>query len=214
MSGSSWSSAVPALEHWLAGLAPQQLTTLLEERDLPRAADYERVDAFGALAAYLLTDPSVAAGMLSLDAPHWDLLEAVGTLAMERYGPPRRPPANTYPRYGDERSDDIEPYDRLIPESDLLNWLQGGGTPLPWVESGLARLREHALLLPAPDGQLAVPSHVHRITAGQGFVCWMGPRRAGRPLSAGILRPDASRARSSRGPGPALDGIPFVRCPY
>ncbi|MFB7503168.1 helicase-associated domain-containing protein [Streptomyces broussonetiae] len=208
MSGSSGIASVAALEQWLAGLAPERLTTLLEERELPRAAGYERITGFGVLAAHLLTDPSVAAGMLSLDAAHWDLLEAVGTRAMEQYGPPRRPPAqntyapmNTYPRFGDgdERSGGIEPYDRLVPEDDLLNWLQEGGASLSWLKSGLARLREQALLLPAPDGQLAVPARVHRLAAGQ-----VHGRRVDELLTGAFNAPEVRRIAATLGLGDKL----------
>ncbi|MFE1287513.1 helicase-associated domain-containing protein [Streptomyces sp. NPDC058751] len=208
MSRSSGISSVAALEQWLAGLAPERLTTVLEERELPRAAGYERITGFGVLAAHLLTDPSVAAGMLSLDAAHWDLLEAVGTRAIERYGPPRRSPAqnthvpmNTYPPFGDgdERNGVIDPYDRLVPESDLLNWLQMGGTSRSWARSGLARLREHALLLPAPDGQLAVPARVHRLAAGQ-----VHGRRVDELLTGAFNAPEVRRIAAALGLGDKL----------
>lgn len=179
-----------ALEKWLKQLPEQQLTALLEERDLPLAAGYTRITTPRQLAEHLFTDESVARGLTAGTAGEMELLASVAALALRQHGPvtgqaePRsqygwRPVPVTVP---------VEPSDRLVPEKDVLAWFTPGGARQQAADI-LARLRERALLLPAPRGQLAIPPLLHARAAGfDGY-----GRPADRLLTAAYNAPEVKR---------------------
>lgn len=179
-----------ALEKWLKQLPEQQLTALLEERDLPLAAGYTSITTPRQLAEHLLTDESVARGLTAGTAGEMELLASVAALALRQHGPvtgqaePRsqygwRPVPATVP---------VEPSDRLVPEKDVLAWFKPSGARQQAADI-LARLRERALLLPAPKGQLAVPPLLHVRAAGfDGY-----GRPADRLLTAAYNAPEVKR---------------------
>lgn len=152
-----------ALEEWLAGLSAERLTALLEERELPHAAGYEPVTTFRRLAEHLLTDGSVERAVAAGTGGEAQLLACVAARALEMYGPV--PDAERQAYAWRPAPPPVDPYTRLVPESELLDWLEQGGTPRERTSRALERLRERALLLPAPSGQLALPSRVHALAA-------------------------------------------------
>ncbi|WP_431967292.1 hypothetical protein [Actinacidiphila sp. bgisy160] len=152
-----------ALEKWLAGLSAERLTALLEERELPHAAGYEPVTTFRQLAEHLLTDGSVERAVAAGTAGEAQLLACVAARALETYGPV--PAADRQVYAWRPAPPPVDPYTRLVPESEVLDWLEQGGTPRERTVRALEGLRERALLLPAPRGRLALPSRVHALAA-------------------------------------------------
>ncbi|MFF1559655.1 helicase-associated domain-containing protein [Streptomyces sp. NPDC058279] len=160
-----------ALATWLGTLDDRRLTTLLEERDLPRAAGPRPIDTLPALADHLLSDPSVGRGLLACDRGELDLLGSVAALALERYGPATEEAegAVRYPWQQHRPVIRVEPADRMVAERDVLAWFEPG-EERQRAERALARLRERALLLPAPTGRLALPPLLHvRATDFDGY---------------------------------------------
>lgn len=167
-----------ALETWLGGLPGERLTALLEERELPYAAGHVRITTFGQLAEHLLTDASVERAVAAGTAGDAELLASVAARALEAYGPVPAPERAAYTWRPEPPR--VVPYTRLVPEADTLDWLERGGTSRKHLTAALERLRERALLLPAPAGQLALPSLLHVWAARMdGY---------GRPLDALLTR--------------------------
>ncbi|MFD9531549.1 helicase-associated domain-containing protein [Streptomyces sp. NPDC060010] len=161
-------NARTALAKWLGTLDPERLTALLEERDLPLAAEYRRITTLRELAEHLLTDESVGQGLMAGTAGELELLASVAALALERHGPVAGGEAEDGPRYPWQQRMPVaavEPADRLVPERDVLAWFEPGEERRR-VEHTLAGLRERALLLPAPKGKLALPPLLHVRAAG------------------------------------------------
>ncbi|MDX3077479.1 helicase-associated domain-containing protein [Streptomyces sp. MI02-7b] len=148
-----------ALERWLGGLPGERLTALLEERELPHAAGYTRIDTFRHLAEHLLTDASVERAVAAGTAGDVELLAWVAARALETYGPVAAPERAAYSWRPEPPL--VDSYQRLVPEADVRDRLERGGTPSEHLTSALDRLRYRALLLPAPPGQLALPSLLH-----------------------------------------------------
>ncbi|WP_436775766.1 helicase-associated domain-containing protein [Yinghuangia sp. YIM S09857] len=149
-----------ALEGWLAHLPVDRLTALLEERALPQAAGYARVATFAELAGWLLADQSVLLGLSRVTAGEVGLLATVALRALEEHGPvagARRP----VPAWSTSVAAPVEPFERLVSERELLDSLAAGGLFREQAAEVLDGLRERALVLPAPDGRLAVPSLLH-----------------------------------------------------
>ncbi|MFD8631811.1 helicase-associated domain-containing protein [Streptomyces sp. NPDC059533] len=179
-----------ALEKWLKQLSEQQLTTLLEERDLPLAAGYTRISTPRELAEHLLTDESVARGLTAGTAGDMELLASVAALALRQHGPvtEQAAPRSPYEWRPAPVSVRVEPSERLVPEKDVLAWFTEGGARRQAADA-LARLRERGLLLPAPKGQLAVPPLLHVRAAGfDGY-----GRPADRLLTAAYNAPEVKR---------------------
>lgn len=152
-----------ALERWLGGLPGERLTALLEERELPDAAGYVRIATFRHLAEHLLTDASVERAVAAGTAGDAELLASVAARALETYGPVAVPEQAAYTWRPEPPR--VDSYERLVPETDVLDWLERGGTSRAHLTAALDRLRDRALLLPAPPGQLALPSLLHRWAA-------------------------------------------------
>ncbi|GAA3375628.1 hypothetical protein GCM10020367_44150 [Streptomyces sannanensis] len=184
-------NARTALEKWLGTLDQERLTALLEERDLPLAAEYQRITTFRELAEHLLTDASVARGLMAGTAGELELLASIAALALERHGPVAGGEAEDGPRYPWQHQRPmaaVEPAQRLVAEKDVLGWF-APGEKRRQAEAALARLRERALLLPAAKGKLALPPLLHVRAAGfDGY-----GRTAGRLLTAGYNAPEVKR---------------------
>lgn len=158
-----WVHALTALEKWLAGLSAAHLTALLEQRELPRAAGYEPVTTFRRLAEHLLTDESVERAVAAGTGGEAELLACVAARALETYGPVAGPERQV--NAWRPAPPPVDPHSRLVPEADVLDWLEQGGTPRAKTAEALRRLRDRALVLPAPSGQLALPSVLHALAA-------------------------------------------------
>ncbi|MFJ9916811.1 helicase-associated domain-containing protein [Actinacidiphila glaucinigra] len=156
-------NARTALEKWLAGLTAERLTVLLEERELPRAAGYTPLTTFRQLSEHLLTDDSVDRAVAAGTGGDAQLLACVAARALETYGPV--PAAEQQAYAWRPAPPPVDPYTRLVPEAEVLDWLEQGGTPRESIVRALERLRDRALLLPAPRGQLALPSILHASAA-------------------------------------------------
>ncbi|MFF3249423.1 helicase-associated domain-containing protein [Actinacidiphila glaucinigra] len=150
---------LPALEQWLAELPGERLTALLEERGLPRAAGYSPVRTFRQLAEHLLTDESAERAVSAGTGGEAELLACVAARALETYGPVLAAERQTYTWR--PAPPPVDPYTRLVPEAEVLDWLERGGTPRERTAAALRRLRDRALVLPAPSGQLALPPLLH-----------------------------------------------------
>lgn len=178
------------LEKWLKQRPAQQLTALLEERDLPLAAGHTRMTTPRELAEHLLTDESVARGLTAGTAGEMELLASVAALALRQHGPVTGQ-ADPRPPYGWRPAPvtvQVEPSERLVPEKEVLAWFTEGGARRQAADT-LARLRERALLLPAPKGQLALPPLLHVRAAGfDGY-----GRPADRLLTAAYNAPEVKR---------------------
>ncbi|MFJ7202392.1 helicase-associated domain-containing protein [Streptomyces sp. NPDC098789] len=184
-------NARTALAKWLGTLDPVQLTELLEERDLPLAAEHRRITTLRELADHLLTDESVVQGLMAGTAGELELLASIAALALERHGPVVGGEAEDGPRYPWQQRNSlaaVEPADRLVPERDVLAWFEPG-EERGRAEHALARLRERALLLPAPKGRLALPPLLHvRATGFDGY-----GRTANRLLTHAYNAPEVKR---------------------
>ncbi|MFF1491288.1 helicase-associated domain-containing protein [Streptomyces sp. NPDC058304] len=184
-------NALTALVKWLGTLDPERLTALLEERDLPLAAEYRRITTLRELAEHLLTDESVGQGLMAGTAGELELLASIAALALEQHGPVASGEAEDGPRYPWQQRKPVaavEPADRRVPERDVLAWFEPGEKRRR-AEHTLARLRERALLLPAPKGQLALPSLLHVRAAGfDGY-----GRTADRLLTTAYNAPEVKR---------------------
>lgn len=182
-----------ALEKWLKQLPEHQLTALLEERDLPLAVGYTRITTPRQLAEHLLTDESVARGLTAGTAGEMELLASIAALALRQHGPVAEEAA-ARPQYGWRPvpvAVPVEPSERLVPEKDVLDWFTPGGARERAAEA-IARLRERALLLPAPQGRLAIPPLLHVRAAGfDGY-----GRPADRLLTAAYNAPEVKRIAS------------------
>ncbi|MFF9004607.1 helicase-associated domain-containing protein [Streptomyces goshikiensis] len=184
-------NARTALAKWLGTLDPQRLTALLEERDLPLAAGYRRITTLRELAEHLLTDESVGQGLMAGTAGELELLASIAALALERHGPVAGGEAEDGPGYPWQQRNPVlpvEPADRLVPERDVLAWFEPG-EKRQRAERTLTRLRERALLLPAPKGRLALPPLLHVRAAGfDGY-----GRTADRLLTTAYNAPEVKR---------------------
>ncbi|AWZ07117.1 hypothetical protein DRB96_24400 [Streptomyces sp. ICC1] len=164
---------------------------MLEERDLPLAAEYRRITTLRELAEHLLTDESVGQGLMAGTAGELELLASIAALALERHGPVAGGEAEDGPRYPWQQRKPVaavEPADRLVPERDVLAWFEPGEKRRR-AEHTLARLRERALLLPAPKGKLALPPLLHvRATGFDGY-----GRTANRLLTYAYNAPEVKR---------------------
>ncbi|MBT2452511.1 helicase-associated domain-containing protein [Streptomyces sp. ISL-43] len=184
-------NARTALAKWLGTLDPERLTALLEERDLPFAAEYRRITTLLELAEHLLTDESVGQGLMAGTAGELELLASIAAVALERHGPVVGGGAEDGPRYPWQQLKPVaavEPADRLVPERDVLAWFEPGEKRRR-AEHTLARLRERALLLPAPQGKLALPPLLHvRATGFDGY-----GRTANRLLTYAYNAPEVKR---------------------
>ncbi|WP_404956496.1 helicase-associated domain-containing protein [Streptomyces sp. 147326] len=161
-------NARTALAKWLGTLDSERLTALLEERDLPLAAEHRRVTTLPELAQHLLTDESVVHGLMAGTAGELALLASIAALALERHGPAAGGDAEGGPRYPWQQHRPVapvEPADRLVAERDVLAWFEAR-EKRQRAEHTLTRLRERALLLPAPKGKLALPPLLHVRAAG------------------------------------------------
>ncbi|MFE2540921.1 helicase-associated domain-containing protein [Actinacidiphila glaucinigra] len=148
-----------ALEKWLAGLTAERLTVLLEERELPRAAGYTPLTTLRQLAEHLLTDDSVDRAVAAGTGGDAQLLACVAARALKTHGPVPATEQQTYAWR--PTPPPVDPYTRLVPEAEVLDWLEQGGTSRESTVRALERLRDRALLLPAPRGQLALPPMLH-----------------------------------------------------
>ncbi|RKT06905.1 XPB/Ssl2-like helicase family protein [Streptomyces sp. 3211.6] len=179
-----------ALAQWLGSLDTERLTALLEERGLPLAAGFRRITTLAELAGHLLGDESVGWGLMAGTAGELELLAAVAALALERHGPAGGD-AEDGPRYPWQQSVPVVPVDparRWVAEEDVLSWFEPGPERLR-AERTLARLRERALLLPAPKGRLVLPPLLHVRAAGfDGY-----GRTAARLLTAAYNAPEVKR---------------------
>lgn len=192
-------NARTAVEKWLAGLPGKALVGLLEERALPQAAGYTRITTFGQLAEHLLLDASVERALSVGTAGEAELLAAVAARALERYGPvsaPERPAYGWMP----VAPAPVEPFERLVPESDVLAWLASGGTSRERVVAAFGRLRARGLLLPAPRGELALPPLLH---VGAARLDGYG-RPAEQLLTAAYNAPEVKRIAAQLGLGEKL----------
>ncbi|MEV0409799.1 helicase-associated domain-containing protein [Streptomyces sp. NPDC050448] len=180
-----------ALVKWLGTLDTDRLTALLEVRDLPLAAQFRRITTLRELADHLLTDESVGHGVMAGTAGELELLASIAALALERHGPAPGAEAEDGPRYPWQQHRPVaavEPADRLVAEKDVLAWFEPG-EDRQRAERTLARLRERALLLPAPRGRLALPPLLHVRAAGfDGY-----GRTADRLLTTAYNAPEVKR---------------------
>ncbi|MET9882682.1 helicase-associated domain-containing protein [Streptomyces sp. NPDC006430] len=183
-------NARTALAKWLGAQDAEQLTALLEERDLPLAAEYRQVTTLPELAEHLLSDESVGHGLMAGTAGELALLASIAALALERHGPVEGE-SGSGPRYPWQQHRPVvpvEPADRLVAERDVLAWFESG-EERQRAEHTLTRLRERALLLPAPKGRLALPPLLHVRAAGfDGY-----GRTADRLLTSAYNAPEVKR---------------------
>ncbi|WP_406737796.1 helicase-associated domain-containing protein [Streptomyces sp. NBC_00853] len=184
-------NARTALAKWLGTLDSEGLTVLLEERDLPLAAEHRRITTLRELAEHLLTDKSVSHGLMAGTAGELELLVSIAALALERHGPVADGEAEDGPRYPWQQHRPVapvEPAERQVAERDVLAWFEPGAERQR-AEHTLARLRERALLLPAPKGKLALPPLLHVRAAGfDGY-----GRTADRLLTSAYNAPEVKR---------------------
>ncbi|MFG2989928.1 helicase-associated domain-containing protein [Streptomyces sp. NPDC048257] len=184
-------NARTALAKWLGTLDSEGLTALLEERDLPLAAEHRRITTLRELAEHLLTDESVAHGLMAGTAGELELLASIAALALERHGPVaggETEDGSRYPWQLHRPVAPVEPAERLVAERDVLAWFEPGAERQR-AEHTLARLRERALLLPAPKGKLALPPLLHVRAAGfDGY-----GRTADRLLTSAYNAPEVKR---------------------
>ncbi|MEU5185468.1 hypothetical protein AB0G49_36170, partial [Streptomyces longwoodensis] len=188
------------MEKWLAELAGEDLTNLLEERALPQAAGYTRITTFGQLADHLLSDASVERGLGAISAGEAELLASVAVQALELHGPVAAPPER--PAYGLKPVTPtvIEPFERLVPQADVLKWLEMGGASRERVEASFDRLRARGLLLSSPRGQLALPQLLHvRAASLDGY-----GRPAEQLLASAYNAPEIKRIAAALGLGEKL----------
>ncbi|MCY0933400.1 hypothetical protein [Streptomyces sp. H34-S4] len=80
-------NARTALAKWLGTLDPERLTALMEERDLPLAAEYRRITTLLELAEHLLTDESVGQGLMAGTAGELELLASIAAVALSGTAP-------------------------------------------------------------------------------------------------------------------------------
>ncbi|MGW0747959.1 helicase-associated domain-containing protein [Streptomyces sp. NPDC002587] len=184
-------NARTSLAKWLGAQDAERLTALLEERDLPLAAEYRQVATLSELAEHLLTDESVSHGLMAGTAGELALLASIAALALERHGPVEGGESGSAPRYPWQQHRPVvpvEPADRLVAERDVLAWFEPG-EERQRAEHTLTRLRERALLLPAPKGKLALPPVLHVRAAGfDGY-----GRTADRLLTSAYNAPEVKR---------------------
>lgn len=183
-------------EEWLAGLTAEQLTRLLEERELPLAAPYVRFRSLRQLAEHLLSDDSVARGLSGVTAGEARLLGALASRALAEHGLVAEPERTAHGRRT-APTVAVEPFDRLLDEAGVLAWLERGGVGCELAAEVFARLREQALLLPSPAGVLALPPLLHTRAAEFGGY--------GRPLErllvAAFNAPEVKRIAATLGAG-------------
>lgn len=184
-------NARTALVKWLGTLDSERLTALLEERDLPLAAEHRRITTLRELAEHLLADESVGHGLMAGTAGELQLLASIAALALERHGPVVGGEDEGGPRYPWQQhrpAAPVEPVERLVAERDVLAWFEPGEERRR-AEHTLGRLRERALLLPAPKGKLALPPLLHVRAAGfDGY-----GRPADRLLTSAYNAPEVKR---------------------
>ncbi|MER5862515.1 helicase-associated domain-containing protein [Kitasatospora sp. NPDC002040] len=153
-------SSAEHLTRWLSGRTVEQLTVLLERRQLPYAGVPGLAEP-ARLAAFLLGSPSVRLALTTLNLAELQVLSAVAVLAEQRHGPAPAPVA-TAPagfagrRLGGATAAPLDPADRAVPRAALLALLGEAAEPL------LDGLAERALLLPPHGDQLTVPAAVHQ----------------------------------------------------
>ncbi|MGW6917000.1 helicase-associated domain-containing protein [Kitasatospora sp. NPDC054939] len=166
-------STSKALTVWLADFSREQLTELLEQRELPHAARFAGgpgVRTLTELAEHLLTDVSVAVALTELNVSEMQLLVGAAVLAAQQHGPL---PAGaggsesvlTDP-YGRARYRPQEagpdPAERAVSRAELLDFLRLEGEARAAAEAGLDRLALRALVLPPHGRQVVVPGLLHR----------------------------------------------------
>ncbi len=198
-------NSATALQAWLTSRTAEQLTELLEQRDLPYAGGAGLADPLR-LAEHLLSDNSVARGLNGLNQVQLQVLVAVAVLAEQLHGPAPAPSArpgaagfsgwSPATRPGQYAVRPPEPAERTVPLARLRAELgegRGLGGQLgpgkgsdegSGLDEVLGQLAERALLLPPHGEALAVPALLHQQAPDlQGY---------GRPID--VLLTDAYRA--------------------
>lgn len=165
-----------ALESWLAERSLEQLSELLEQRDLPHA------DPYGAashpnwrwLAGELLGDRSVNRALRELSQGDLQVLLAAVELALQLYGPV--PSLSPLHLVGPSRHSPVspapafDPASRAVPRKQLLDLLAPDDATRAAAEAALVRLAERALVLPPHGTKVVVPAVVHReLSALRGY---------------------------------------------
>ncbi|WP_457028921.1 helicase-associated domain-containing protein [Kitasatospora sp. P5_F3] len=153
-------SSTEDLTSWLTSRTAEQLTVLLERRQLPYAGVPGLAEP-GRLATFLLGNPSVRLALTTLNLAELQVLSAVAVLAERRYGPAPAPAAKAPAGFAGRRLSGaavptLDPASRPVPRSALLDLLGDRAAPL------LAGLAERALLLPPHGDQLTLPAALHQ----------------------------------------------------
>ncbi|MEZ0089116.1 helicase-associated domain-containing protein [Streptacidiphilus sp. EB129] len=172
-------STSKALAAWLGGFSRERLTELLEQRELPYAAQFSGgsdLRTLEGLADHLLTDASVGGALTALNVPDLQLLTAAAVLAERRHGPLPVDPAGPGPMLTDTygrgirrtQTPEPDPAERAVPRADLLAFLRLEGAARQEAEAALDRLALRALVLPPHGGSVVVPNLLHREAARAG----------------------------------------------
>ncbi|BFV58758.1 hypothetical protein KCMC57_up38620 [Kitasatospora sp. CMC57] len=153
-------SSAEDLTRWLTSRTAQQLTVLLERRQLPYAGVPGLAEP-AKLAAFLLGNPSVRLALTTLNLAELQVLSAVAVLAERRFGPApaaavSAPAGFAGRRIGAAAVPALDPASRPVPRAELLDLLGDRAAPL------LAGLAERALLLPPHGDLLTVPAALHQ----------------------------------------------------
>jgi hypothetical protein len=166
----------------LSELSAQQLTDLLEQRELPYAAHEfgpAGIRRLRELSSHLLSDASTARGLADLNTPQTQLLVAAATLAQRLHGPLPAPstrsdhvimfgaPGARHHTAHSTPSDSVsDPSDRAVPRARLLDLLGLSGGERRQAEATLRQLGDALLVLPTREddasGPVVLPPLLHR----------------------------------------------------
>lgn len=153
-------SSAEDLTRWLSSRTIEQLTLLLERRQLPYAGVPGLAEP-ARLAAFLLGNPSVRLALSTLNRAELQVLSAIAVLAERQHGPAPAPAVSAPAGFAGRPLSGatvppLDPAARPVSRAELLDLLGDHAAPL------LEGLAERALLLPPHGDQLTVPAALHQ----------------------------------------------------